>query len=330
MSTAIPEITAEPIFEAFTAFMTSKHLFVANEIGLFEHLAGAPATLEELAARTAVPARTLRIVTDAMVSLGLAQRDRGHYSNSPVAAAFLSGTGPADLRPMLRMANQLMYPRWLRLEDAVRKDERVFGELNFTESEQAIFSQGVEAGSAGQARALADTYNFNQHRRLLDLGGGTGSFLIAILARYPHLQATLFELPGPVAVFRQHPKTPAADQIDIVTGDFFHDRIPDGHDAVIVSHVIHCFSPERNLTLLERLRRRVPDGARVLLIDFWTDPTHTQPRIAALMAGEFLLGVGGDVYSADEASAWLRDTGWRVHEHTPLAGPTSMIVAEAR
>src|SRR5579859_3274222 len=101
------EVTPEPILEAFTGFMASKHLFIANEIGLFEQLDETPATLEKLAERTAVPRRTLRIVADAMVALGLLERDQEHYSNSPVAASFLSGNGKTDLRPLIRMANQL-------------------------------------------------------------------------------------------------------------------------------------------------------------------------------------------------------------------------------
>jgi ubiquinone/menaquinone biosynthesis C-methylase UbiE len=324
------EVTPEPIFEAFTGFMASKHFFIANQIGLFEQLDGAPATLGKLAERTAVPRRTLRIVTDAMVALGLVERDEEHYSNSPVAASFLSGNGKADLRPLIRMANELFYSRWLNFEEAVRTDQRILGELDFTEHEQEIFSKGVEAATTADAHGLATGYDFAQHRRLLDLGGGTGSFLIAVLSRYPHLQATLFELPAAAAVARERLKAePLTSQIEIAAGDLFNDPIPEGHDAVIVAHVIHCFSPERNLELLHRLRQHVPRQARALLVDWWTDPTHTQPRFTALMAGEFLLDVGGDVYSTDEANAWLEQTGWHVLEHKPLGGPTSLIVAEA-
>ena len=328
--TAALDVTPEPIFDAFTGFMASKHVFAASEIGLFERLRGGPATLEELAAGTAVPPRTLRILADAMVALGLVERDGDHYANSPVAASFLSGSGPADLRPLLRMANQLLYSRWLKFDEAVRTDERVLGELDFTEREQEIFSKGVEAATSGDAHALATRYDFTAHRRLLDLGGGTGSFLLAVLSRYPQLEATLFELPAAAAVARERLSAePLAEQIEIATGDFFCDLIPDGHDAVIIAHVIHCFTAERNLELLARLHKRVPHGARALLVDFWTDPTHTQPRFAALMAGEFLLDAGGDAYSAEQASAWLHQTGWHVLEHQQLAGPTSVIVAEA-
>ncbi len=75
--------------------------------------------------------------------------------------------------------------------------------------------------------------------------------------------------------------------------------------------------------------RGVPDGARRLLVDFWTDATQTHPVVAALMAGEFLVSTGeGDVYSEEDVPSWLQDTGWRAVEHTPLAGPVSLIVVE--
>ena len=73
----------------------------------------------------------------------------------------------------------------------------------------------------------------------------------------------------------------------------------------------------------------VPEGARLLLTDWWTDATHTQPSMAALMAGEFLVFSGeGDVYSEEEARSWLQDSGWRAIERKPLAGALSLLVAE--
>ena len=72
-------------------YMASTHLFVANEIGLFQRLAAGPATLDELAQRTGVPRRTVRISADAMVALGLVERHGEQYQNGPVAAAYLSG-----------------------------------------------------------------------------------------------------------------------------------------------------------------------------------------------------------------------------------------------
>ncbi len=102
------------------------------------------------------------------------------------------------------------------------------------------------------------------------------------------------------------------------------------YDAIIVANVIHALSPENNHALLRRTRERVARGARLLLVDLWTDPTHTEPLFAALMAGEFLVMSGeGDVYSEVEARAWLEQTGWREVEFKSLTGPASLIVAEA-
>ena len=67
----------------------------------------------------------------------------------------------------------------------------------------------------------------------------------------------------------------------------------------------------------------------MLLVDFWTDPTHTQPLFATLMAGEFLIVAGGDVYSAAEVQGWLAEAGWSIVGQQPLAGPAALIVAEA-
>jgi hypothetical protein len=107
------------------------------------------------------------------------------------------------------------------------------------------------------------------------------------------------------------------------------DDLPAGHDAVLLANIIHYFLPQQNTELARRVRTAVELGARLLVVDWWTDPTHTQPLPTALMAGEFLTAVGGDVYSEEEMNAWLGEAGWRPLERLPLAGPQSVIVAEA-
>ncbi len=323
------EVTPEPIFEVASGFMAAKHLFVANEVGLFEQLADGPATLEELAERTGVVRHRLRILADAMVVLGFVERQGDLYRNAPVAATFLSGRTPADLRPFLRFWDRLSYPTWTKFEDAVRTGQPQ-STLQLPEEAQRIFSEGVEAIQAAPAQALPSAYNFSRHQRILDLGGGTGSWLAAILHQYPTLEGTLFELPTAAEVARRHlTSDPATQQAEVVAGDFFEDPIPGGHDVILIANVVHLISVERNLELLRRIRQYVPDGARLLLVDFWTDATHTEPAFAALIAGEFLVITGeGDVYSEEEVHQWLQETGWRALERKPLAGPISVIVAE--
>jgi hypothetical protein len=117
----------------------------------------------------------------------------------------------------------------------------------------------------------------------------------------------------------------------VVDADVFDEPLPEGHDALLLANVMHLFGRERNRDLLNRVRHAAPDGATLLLVDFWTDPTHTEPALAALLAGEFLLVTGeGDVYSVDEVAELLAETGWDFAEARPLAGPQTLIVATAR
>jgi hypothetical protein len=189
----------------------------------------------------------------------------------------------------------------------------------------------VEAVTAGTANALAEKYDFGAHQSVLDLEGGTGSFLLAILRRFDKLRCTLYDQPAVTAATRLRlAQTPYATRVQIVAGDFFKDSIPKGHDAILVANIIHCFPSDHVLELLNRVRNAASVAARLLLVDFWTNATHTEPVFAALMAAEFLLTPGrGDVYSIDDASAWFQKTGWQAIDHTPLAGPASLLMAEA-
>jgi ubiquinone/menaquinone biosynthesis C-methylase UbiE len=322
-------VSPDRIFELATGFMAAKHLFAASEVGLFEALAAGPATLDELARRAGLPRRMARISADAMVALGLVERDGERYRNGAAAAAFLSGQGPADLRPFLRFWNAISYPAWTALADTLRAGRATPPELD--ETGQALFSAGVESIQAGPAAALAEVYDFGVHRRLLDVAGGTGSWSAAVVRRHPHMRATVVDLPAVAPIARKRlAEVGLADRIAVVAGDVMSDPLPGGHDVVLLANIVHYFSPEKNAALLRHLRDAVDDGARVLLADFWTDPSHTHPLMAALMAGEFAVLIEeGDVYSAEEARSWLDETGWRFVEQRPLAGPVSVVVGEA-
>jgi SAM-dependent methyltransferase len=314
-----------------SGFMASKLLFVAGAIDLFAALKDGPRSAEELAQRTGVPRRTVRIVADAMAALGLVTRREERYENSPTAAAFLAGGTAADLRPFLRFWDRISYPKWMGLETAVRTATGVEQGRRATPEEARIFSEGVAAISGGAARALAGSYDWSRHRRILDLGGGTGNFLRALLAQNPDLRGTLMELPESAAVARRQLEgNAAAGRIDILEGNFLEDPIPGDHDAFLVANVVHLLSPEHNGVLFRRVREAAKPGDRMLLVDFWMDPTRTQPKFAALMSGEFLVLTGeGESYAEEDVRGWLSASGWRPLERRPLAGPSSVVIAEA-
>jgi len=133
------------------------------------------------------------------------------------------------------------------LEDSVRLGRGGSGEFNFTPDEQRVFSEGVEAVTVSQAAGLLEVYDFSRHRRILDVAGGTGTFLKSILERYPVAEGTLFELPQAAAVARTKLRgTPLERRIRIVEGDFFKDPLPKDHDALIVANVVHVLDHAQN------------------------------------------------------------------------------------
>jgi SAM-dependent methyltransferase len=325
-------VTPEPIMKIAMGFMAAKYLFAATEIGVFDVLARGPASLGELATSTGIPSRTLGIVAAAMVSLGLLEQDGSRYRNSETAEAFLADIpGRLDLRPILRYFDEIVYPRWEKFAEAIRTDQGQPQFSKFTTHQQEMFSAAVEVFSAPGAVALAGSYDFGRHHRLLDIAGGTGSFLIAVLQHHNALKGTLFELPGACAVARQRlANEPERSRIDVVEGDVFKDPLPGGHDVVLIANVVHVFSAAHNIELMRKIRAHVMPGARLLLVDLWTDPSHSQPSAAALMSGQFLLTSGeGQVYSEQEADEWLAQTSWKKLERKTLAGPASCIIAEA-
>ncbi len=333
----LPDVAAHPtaspelITQLGTSYRATRYLIAAVDVGVFEALGDDGLGLEALAARIAIPLRTARICADAMVVLGLLERDGSLYRNSPAAAAFLSGCGPSDHRPALRYADR-SYRYWAGLTDAIRAGGATGFMTQLDAEAQRALSESVESVTAGSAAVLAASYEFGQHRRLLDLGGGTGSFLVRILDRHPEIECGLFDLPAVVALARGKLKTQASDgRVRFYEGDLLRDQLPADYDAFLLANVVHLLSPEHNRDLLERVHAIAPPRAPLLLVDFWTNPTHTQPVFAALMAGEFLLASGeGDVYSEDEIGDMLAATGWEMIGSRPLTGPATLVVAERR
>jgi len=324
-----PDLDPDFFAELGAAFMNAKLLCVAAELGLFERLGDGPRTLDDLVTSTSLPRRSLRVVVDALVAMGILERAGAAYSNGREAQAFLAGKTDVDLRAGLRLYNRLIYPMWMGFENAVRTGQPARHDRPSAEF-ATIFSEGVAAWTLAGARALPERYDFSAHTRVLDVGGGTGSYLVPLLARHPALRATLFELPPSAANARRRLAGEAVgDRVTIVDGDALFDPLPAGHDVVLLAGFVHLFDPEKNTLILRRIREAVPQGARLLVVDQWLDPTHTRPKLGAMLAGTYLMLAGdGDAYSVDDARPWLAAAGWKLLDHRPLMGVTSLVVAE--
>jgi putative sterol carrier protein len=324
-----PVVTPEPIIRVASGFMGAKYLFAANELSVFEYLANGPLTLEELATRIGASPRSVRIIVDALVALKLLNRQDGRYVNHPSVSIYLSGRAPVDLRALLRSWDRISYPLWTGLATAVRTEGAV--PLSLDREQQQDFTKGVNAITASSAWTLSGLYEFERHERILDVGGGMGGFLLAALSHRPTLRGTLLELPEVAALARQRlAVAPCFDRIDVVECDFFKDPIPTDHDAMLVANVVHIFSPAQNMEMFRRLRCSGDIGTRLLLVDTWTDDDRSAPLQAALLAGEYFLMNGGDVYSVGDVQRWLQETGWTFVDRHRLVGAGSLVIGEAQ
>ncbi len=319
-------ITPDPIMQIASGFMAAKFLFAANEFSFFDALRDSPVDLAGLAARTGLTERSARILADGCVALGLLHKQDGVYSNSAPADRFLTGGG---LAPGLRFWDQISYPAWARFADTLAHGPSTQA-VDLPPETQQIILDGIQAMLASPTQALTATVDLSDRRRLLDLGCGTGSWSTAALRVNPQLTATLVDLPNMIGATEKHVAgSGVADRATVVVADILTDPIPTGHDVVMLNNVIHYYSPETNRALLTRVAEAVDHGTLLVAADFWTDPTHTQPVPAALMAGEFAAHVAeGDAYSVEEVTGWLDETGWQVDRRQPLAGPQSAVIAK--
>jgi hypothetical protein len=322
-------VSQQPILEVATGFMSAKFLFAANELGVFKKLDETPASQEQLAAALGVQHERLGVLLTGLVAVGLLEVDASPSSNSDAAAQYLSGNGDIDLCPLLHFWNLMNYPLWTRLESVLKT--RSPREPAMSDSAQRVYTEGVEAMHEIHARALPHVYDFTPHSRILDIGGGSGSWLRAILQRHPHIRATLFERSGAAAIARERLSTEiSSGTARIVSGDFFSDALPTGHDLALMANVMHGLSVSRNIELLERVRGSVQAGATLLLADYWTTPEIAASKHACLLAGAFMLSTGqGRVHGTQDVKSWLSQTGWRYVTELRLPESGSVMVSVA-
>lgn len=308
------------IIELYCGYMISKTLFAAVEVDLFAAAGPAPATPAELAERCDIPERSARAMADLLADAGLLVREGPGFRTAPDAEAFLSGRGPADLRPMARYWDTVSYPAWTKAIEAFRTRQGVRPVLDQAQTE--AYESTVALVTAETAADLARTYDFGRHRRLLDVGGGYGTFVRPLLTAYGDLTATLIDLPEVARAVTEQ----AIPRLTAIGADVFETPLPPDHDVILVANLVHLLPPDRIAELFRRLRSAAAADTTLLLVDWWRADLAPHPS-ARFGAGEFLIISGGDLYQVDEVAGWLAETGWRFTGLTSLPPPSGVIHA---
>src|SRR5208337_3182028 len=155
-------------------------------------------------------------------------------------------------------------------------------------------------------------YDLGRFKRLLDIGGGSGTYTIAFLRRNPAMTAVIFDLENVIPMAAERiSKERIKDRVDLVAGDFYKDKLPEGCDLALLSAIIHQNSQERNLDLYTKIFFALEPGGTLLIRDHIMDESRTKPPAGAMFAINMLVNTpGGDTYTFKEVREGLESAGF--------------------
>jgi 2-hydroxy-4-(methylsulfanyl)butanoate S-methyltransferase len=297
-------------------FIASKALFAALEVDLFSRLAEDARTVAELAARTGVAEHRMRTLVRALTALGLVVGRDGSLANAPASARHLVRGRGAELGEYFRLQiGRQIYPALLHLDAGLAGVGGAFDTLAglLADPEEAhTFTTAQHAGSLAAARVLAERLDLASARSLLDVGGGSGAFSIALCAANPALRATVLDLPAVLPIAADGCAAAGlADRISLLPGDATATRWPGDQDVVLMSYLISALDEDQIDLVLARATASLRPGGLLVLHDFALDDDGVGPPFAALWFLQYLAyHPGGISFSAAELADRLRAHGF--------------------
>ena len=330
------------IMQIGTGFMASKTLLSAVELDLFTALGSGAMTGDELAERLALDSRAVPDFPDALVALGLLERDGegagARYRNTESTAAFLDKTSPTYIGGILEMCNARLYGFWGDLTEGLRTGSpqneikhtgrAMFEELYSDPDRLEQFMNAMAGISMGGFQALAEKFDFSRYESLCDVGGATGQLSIIVASRHPHMHCTTFDLPVVEPIARRTVEAAGlADRVTVAAGDFFADPLPNA-DVITMGLILHDWNLERKMQLIQAAYDALPDGGALIAVENLIDDARRSNVFGLLMSLNMLIEFGDafDFTGADFAG-WCEQVGFRETQTLPLAGPASAAIA---
>src|SRR5262245_9119333 len=305
---------SEERFRQACSYWQSKILLTALRFDLFTMLADQALSAAALATQIGATERGLATLLDALVALGLLVKQEHRYANTPFANVALDRRKPSFCGYM-PLFDAYCWELWGQLEDTIRSGSGRGQDTLFSADALGteLLLRGLHADALHLALALAARLDLKQRRRLLDLGGGAGTYAIAFCQASPELTAVLFDLPGPVALAQTVVSAAGlTERITFVAGDFRTDALPGGFDLVLLSNILHSQSEETNQRILRQVYDALDPAGELIVRDVLMNEDHTGPTFGALFTVNLLLhSASGRCYTFSEISGWLTKAGFR-------------------
>jgi hypothetical protein len=316
----------------------SRAVCTIAELGIADQIeSGSPQWVESLAGATGTHERSLYRIMRFLASHGLFQeKGNRQFDHTPLSHCLRS-----DAEGSFRAAAQMlhrMFPAWDGLHHAAITGEpgfnKVFGQPVFdyvaTHPDLApILDAGMTALHGHETAAMLEAYDFSAINVLADIGGGNGSLIGSVLQRYPELQGLLFELAHVVGRARESLQAYGiGDRCSVIEGSFF-ESVPSGADAYLFRHIIHDWTDEQSIQILNNCRKVIPDHGRVLVIEAVV-PTGNEPSLAKDFDMTMLTFPGGLERTEEEYRSLLEQAGFQLSSITPTASMISVVEGKPR
>jgi SAM-dependent methyltransferase len=344
--TTLPVTDPAPIMGFFRHSYGAELLVAATvHFKLFDHLAGGPLALADLGRRLGLGERATLVLTTALRAMKLLVRGGdGRLALTPLAAEHLVAGGPFAIADYLGLGAAA--PGVAAMIERLRSGKPAGAEQP-GQGAAYIFRQGIESAMereasarsltfalAGRARncapVLAARLPLAGVRRVIDVGGGTGLYAIALLQRHPALTAAVWDRPEVLKIARELAlEYGVSARLETIPGDMFADAVPAG-DAILLSNVLHDWDVAECRALVAKCVAALPAGGRLVVHDALLDDDLGGPlEVAEFSAALFVL-TEGRCYSGGEYRGWMEEAGLTVGQPIATMAMSSALVGTRR
>jgi hypothetical protein len=312
------------LLETSGGYWSTCALHAGVKLNVFTPLSGATLPASELAKKLDCDARGLAMLLNALAAMELLEKQGESYTATPFAAMFLSRTSPEYLGHIIMHHHHLM-SGWTNLDQAVKNGQPVRERASHedVESSRESFLMGMFNLAMQIAPKIVPEIDLSGRRRLIDLGGGPGTYAIHFCQQNPELQAVVCDLPTTRGFAEQTiERFGLSDRISFVARDFESEEVPTGFDVAWLSHILHGMGPKDCGKVLKKALSALEPGGLILVQEFILDDSKDAPLFPALFSLNMLLGTPeGQSYSQGELFDMLTASGATDLRRIPLQLP---------
>jgi hypothetical protein len=339
----VPTCDDRPIWDVWLSLMWLPAVTVADELDLFDSLAKAPATPAELAEREGLDLRGAEILLSLLTSLGFLVSHLGRYQVTEPTRNYLLKSSSFYWGGVF-VRQRSTNPIHMAIRGAVqRKNHRIVGQsaaqapVEIWESGEVDLetARGIAAfmhsHSLAAATGMAQRVDLTGVGSLLDVGGGSGCFSIALAKKNPQLRCTVMDLTAMCEVARDYIRAAGIEsRVGAQAVNMFRDEWPRGHDAMLFSNIFHDWGPETNAKLAASAFSALPSGGRIYLHEMLLDDTGDGPRTTAAFSALMLANTRGRQFTFEQLKTVLEQAGFVDVRVVPTYSYYSVVRATKR